>query len=391
MQIIKPLFSIINAYTALGLYLFSKKKKDIWLIGGHAGNLYTDNAKVFYEYILEEHPHINIYWIVNKDAPHIDKIKGNKLIKGSIKSYHYFYHSKVILFSDTLNSDIAPFSFVLPIVRMFYNKTQKVYLGHGTISFKKMPTFTGIKQIIKTKIFQSYDLAIAATELEVRVMAENYGIKKSAIALAGSARNDKLINQISTPDIILIAPTWRTWIKGSETLKNTTFFHHYKALLTDKKLYDFLEKHNTYIHFYLHHMFHKYIDEFTLLQNKYIHILHKDADISKEITSSHMLITDYSSICSDFYYLKKPVLFYQFDKKEYLEKVGSEIDLNNTIFGSITYNKKSLLKNLFLTIHRNYEVTLMQEEGNKFFNYFKDTNNCKRIFNEIMKRRYSKG
>ena len=43
-------------------------------------------------------------------------------------------------------------------------------------------------------------------------------------------------------------------------------------------------------------------------------------DVSYFIQSARLMITDYSSMCSDFYYLKKPVIFYHFDLDEYVEK-----------------------------------------------------------------------
>lgn len=54
MKIIKLIF---NAYIALLKYKLSNQDKntendkDIWLIGGHGGELFDDNSKVIYEYI----------------------------------------------------------------------------------------------------------------------------------------------------------------------------------------------------------------------------------------------------------------------------------------------------------------------------------------------------
>ena len=96
-----------------------------------------------------------------------------------------------------------------------------------------------------------------------------------------------------------------------------------------------------------------------------------------------MVITDYSSISWDFYYLRKPVLFYQFDQKEYLEKKGSYIDINLELFGEVFYDSDSLVTGLHKYILNNFNE--LSEYGKRRDLYFKyrDTNNCKRIFKVI--------
>ena len=377
--------SIINAYLAYFIYLFSSKRQNIWLIGGHNGNLYTDNSKVFYEYIVEKYPNIDIYWIVNKDAPVYNQIIGKKIIKGSIRSYYYFYQSRVSLFSDTINSDIVPFLFVMPFLRKLYLKNFKVYLGHGTIALKKNPKTSFWTRKIKKNIFKSYNLATASTELEKHVM-EKYGISKSAIVLTGSARNDCLKIIPNKTKNILIIPTWRSWLYANDTLIGTDFYKYYLLLLRDVELHEYLEYNKIYVKFYLHHMFHKFSSEFKSLENTFVEILDPNAVISEYIQTSDLMITDYSSASADFYYLHKPVLFFQFDLEEYLDKTGSEIDLENTQFGDVSYDVNSLVKKLMITIERKYTISSSQKEGEKYFVHFKDKHNCDRIYTEILNR-----
>jgi len=385
MNILQTLKYMINAYVALLLLSFSKKQSNLWIIGGHNGQLYTDNSKVFYEYMIREHTDIDIAWMVNKNAPMFDDIKGKKIIKGSIVGYLAFYRAKVSLFSNTFNSDIAPYAFILPFVRRYYDKQFKVYLGHGTISLKKMPIFTGLKQKIKTKIFNSYNLAIAATELEVEVMANSYGIKKSSIVLAGSARNDALYNINMDSKTILIAPTWRPWIHKNISIKETDFFRHYSQLLSDKKFNDLMKKYSITVKLYLHHMFHKFEDEFKVYENDCITLLPAEVNISKEIMGANLLMTDYSSICSDFYYLQKPIVFFQFDMEEYNDNVGSEINLETEIFGDVYYDSKSIIEKMEYLVKNDFKLSVAQKNGEYFFVNYKDNNNCRRIYSAIVK------
>jgi len=382
----QKLIYVINAYIALIIYIFSKSKKNIWLIGGHNGMLYTDNSKVFYEYILDEHKEINIYWIIDKKSSINTQIRGEKIIKGSIKNYLYFYNSQVNLFSDTFNSDIAPLAFILPCIRAIYFKRYKVFLNHGRIAFNKVPTFSYLVQKIKDSIYKSYDLATASTKLEKLAMVGN-GIKEENIEITGSARDDKLYNIKTKEQSILISPSWRGWLYENHSLKDTQYFDNYTKLLSDKKLNSYLKKNNIQIYFYLHHMFHKFYDEFKEYDNNQIKILEKDSELSQYIKTSNLLITDYSSVCADFYYLKKPVIFFQFDKDEYSKKIGSYINLKNDKFGEIGYNSSDIIDILIKTIERDYIISPSQENGEKFFINFIDKDNCKRIYNTIKERK----
>ncbi len=381
----QKLIYVINAYIALIIYIFSKEKKDIWLIGGHNGMLYTDNSKVFYEYILYEHKEIYIYWVVDKNASIHKQIRGEKIIKGSVKNYLYFYHSKVNLFSDTFNSDIAPLTFMLPCIRFIYFRRYKIFLNHGRIAFNKVPTFSYLVQKIKRSIYSSYNLATASTKLEKLAMVGN-GIKEENIEITGSARDDKLFNIKTEEQNILIAPSWRSWLYDNDTLENTQYFNNYTKLLSDKRLNEYLEDNNIQISFYLHHMFHKFHNEFQEYNNHRIKILKKDSELSIYIKKSKILITDYSSVCADFYYLQKPVIFFQFDADEYSKKIGSYINLKNDKFGEVGYEVDKVVDILIKTIEKNYLISPFQENGNKFFVNFIDKNNCKRIYNTIKER-----
>ena len=131
---------LINMLLAFFIYPFNKHKfngRDIWLIGGHSGDIYNDNSKFFYEYMLKEHNDVETYWVVNKDSKVFDKIPGKKLIRGSVENYLYYYNSKAIVFSHAPSADIAPYNFAVPVLNYFHKKTIKVFLNHGTISFKK--------------------------------------------------------------------------------------------------------------------------------------------------------------------------------------------------------------------------------------------------------------
>ena len=384
---------LLNMVVAAIIYPFKKSKfkdKNIWLIGGHAGDIYDDNSKFLYEYILKNNKeNIDIYWIINEDSKVKNKIPGKTLIKGSIDNYLYYYNAKVIIFSHAPSADIAPYNFAVPILNKFHKKTFKVFLNHGAISFKRRkPMNAKLKKLIDD-LMKSYNIATAISDFEENIMVNEWKMNKDAVCVLGSARQDNLpLNTKPKTNDILYMPTWRDWIKFNDCkFIDTEYFKNIMSLLNDEKLNNILDEKNVNIKFYMHHLMHEFIDDIKEnISGKRIIFLDKDVTLADEITSSIANITDYSGVAMDFMYMNRPILFYQFDIDKYKSEVGSYIDLDKEMFGYISHNKDEAVNQLINLIESGFEVKQNQEEArNKFFRY-NDNDNCERIYNTILKK-----
>ncbi len=374
--------NVLNAYIAFLIFCFIKKQKKSWLVGGVNGELYTDNSKVFYEYLLDNNKEISLYWIARRNSPAYHKAKGTVIEKGSIKNYLYFFKSEVVIFSDTLNSDIAPVLFMMPLIRRYYKKVFKVRLNHGTISFKKMPVSPhAFIQKIKDKILLSYDMSTASTELEVKVMSTY--MRKGTVHLTGSARNDNIKDIPLKENVIFIAPTWRTWLYKEKSIENSEFYKNYSKLLSNKEFLKILREKNIKIDFFLHHFLLKFQSEFARFENDIVRILPFSADLFSRIIGASLMITDYSSICAERYFLQKPVLFFQFDRKRYSTEMESYIDLENDTFGDCSLTVNDTVDKINFYLANKFQMSPSQKEGEKHFVHFRDSNNCNRIFKTI--------
>ena len=185
-------------------------------------------------------------------------------------------------------------------------------------------------------------------------------------------------------------PTWRNWIK-SENLKieDTEYFKNITGLVTDGKLNEYLERKGILLNLYIHQLMHDYLGNFGSIKlGKNIRLLPKEAEITKELMKARILITDYSSVAYDFYYLDKPIIFFQFDKKEYTEKVGSYVDLDNELFGKEAYTIEECVKDIIEISENNFKYDGVIEEKSeklkdKFLKY-NDKDNCKRVYELIL-------
>lgn len=95
------------------------------------------------------------------------------------------------------------------------------------------------------------------------------------------------------------------------------------------------------------------------------------------------MITDYSSVAFDFSFLNKPVIYYQFDRNEFLGKEGSHIDIEKELPGIIVNSQDKLERELDNLQKKQFVIdTSLKERINRFIAY-KDQNNCERIFDAI--------
>ncbi|MEG0180815.1 MAG: CDP-glycerol glycerophosphotransferase family protein [Romboutsia sp.] len=381
---------IINMIIAFFIYPFSKNKflhRNIWLIGGHAGDIYNDNSKFFYEYMLREHNEIETYWIINKDSKVFDRIPGKKIIRGSVENYLYYYNSKAIIFSHSPSADIAPYNFAIPVLNIFHRKTVKVYLNHGTISFKKRKAMDSKFKDIIDELLRSYDVATASSRFEEDVMVSDWGMKSENVCIVGNARYDNLPTdeEPKTRDI-LYTPTWRDWIKSDDgKFTDTEYFKYIMDFLNDERLNNLLEEKDINIKFYLHHLMHEFIDDISEnITGKRIIFLDKGITLADEIRKSSANITDYSSVAIDFLYMNRPIIFYQFDVEKYKQEIDSYIDLDTEMFGSIAYTKDEVVNKLMYIINSDFDILESQRnQRDKFFKY-NDNNNCDRIYESIL-------
>lgn len=381
---------LINMVVAFFMYPFSKgrfERRNIWLIGGHSGDIYNDNSKFFYEYMLKEHKEVEIYWVINKDSKVFDKVPGKKLIRGSVENYLYYYNSKAIIFSHSPSADIAPYNFAVPILNCFHKKPVKVYLNHGTISFKKRKPMNGRFKKLIDDLLKSYDISTASSEFEKDVMVNDWSMSEDSVCIVGNARYDNLpTDEKSETRDILYTPTWRDWIKfNSGKFTDTDYFKNIMDFLNDEKLNNVLEEKNINIKFYMHHLMHEFIDDIKEnITGKRIIFLDKGVTLASEIRKSAANITDYSSVAIDFLYMNRPILFYQFDVEEYIKKVDSYIDLKSEMFGSLAYNSNEAVNKLIDIIENDFCVLDDQKnERSKFFRY-NDNKNCERIYDCIL-------
>ena len=138
--------------------------------------------------------------------------------------------------------------------------------------------------------------------------------------------------------------------------------------------------------FYIHPTFEQQSIDFK--QNDYIEVATKIANYNKEFAENDLLITDYSSVAFDFAYLKKPVIYTQFDINEFFSGHLYEkgyYDYVEDGFGPVCFDYENSVKEIIKCIQNDCKIEEKYiQRINKFY-IFHDKDNCKRVYEEILK------
>ncbi|MFT8311135.1 MAG: CDP-glycerol glycerophosphotransferase family protein [Sporolactobacillus sp.] len=364
--LLKPLF-----------FIYFKKKK-IVLIGGHCGEKYADNAAALHRFLIKNHPEYTVYFgLTDRNDTLMRTIGGPTYQLGSVWNYLLYGYAVICYYSHSLESDVAPEIDFTPFAR---TKLIKVYLGHG---------IDGLKRNLFIFDTRHSNYFVCSSKQEKLIKKNEWGIPENKLIVTGLPRYDELYLKHDQPSTrtILYMPTWREWLNADQSFFFSDFYKHVSALLNNQLLEQTLLHYGYHLkvmlHPFLHSVFKKFMEQNHRLHSVYF--CNPDEEIQKLILRSDVLITDYSSVSWDFYYLDKPVLFYQFDQSEYLEKRGSYLDFSKDLFGSVTYNADDTVKMLgeilSLSKHSDYYQNKINQKNH--FDFY-DTNNCQRVVQQTL-------
>lgn len=371
---ISKMLLCIFKYIYFLIYCKNKKinNKNIWLIS-ERGIDARDNAYHFYSYIKKHYPNIKIKYVIEKNSVDAKKINNEDIINyGSKEHYIYFLTA-----GKLISTHIMGYS---PDMSLFWRLDKHKLLR---LQGKKIMLQHGITQNyidIMSKKIANLDLFICGAYPEYKYILKNYGYNESAVKYTGFARYDKLINEEKNQ--ILIMPTFRKWLNYEDNFTQTEYFIHWNNLLNNETLIKFLEDKNINLVFYPHYEIQKNLHHFSSKSDKIIIADFNHFDVQKLLKESMMLITDYSSVFFDFGYMKKPVFYYQFDYNKFRNEHYQEgyFDYKTMGFGPISYNEKELVNQII-----NYNKKENDFKKNLEFFKLNDKNNCKRIYEEIIK------
>lgn len=347
------------------------QKQSHWVLH-ERGTDARDNAYFFYRYLKENHPEQKVYYIIDKNSPDYSKVKEDAVHFGSLKNYWVLAKAEKIIATHVFVG--AP-GMNLKLFALLGLNRKFIFLQHGVILCDIPPLYydrTGVQ------------LFICGAEPEYQYIEDRYGYPSGSVQYTGLARYD-MLHDIRTKDQILIMPTWRKYISDENSFLESDYYRQWDQLLRDPTLAEYLEKHDMTVIFYPHYEIQKYLHLFHSGSDRIILADFAGYDVQTLLKESKLLVTDYSSVYFDFAYMRKPVVYFQFDRDEFfgIHYTQGYFSFSNMGFGPVTETVESTVDSIMQSADLGFLVTDMYRKRMEEFFPLYDQRNRERIYDAI--------
>lgn len=364
-----------------------RKRKNLWLVCEY-GLEARDNGYWFFKYVRENHREQDIVYAIDFRSGDYGKVKdlGECVRYGSFSHWVYYLCAQINLSSHKGGKPNAAVCYFLEVYGLLKNK--RVFLQHG-ITMDYAETF--YYKNTKMRLF------ICGARPEYEFIKKEFGYPEGYVAYTGFARFDQLGKDAAAKKkLILVAPTWRRWLyqissdpyeNAAGSIEATEYYKKWSAFLESAELHAILKEHHYELVFFPHRnmtgSFHIKLPP----DGNVSCVTWEQGDIQLLMKEASCMITDYSSTAMDFAYMKKPVIYYQFDEERYRREHLKQgyYDYKKQGFGSVCASLEELLPELKQVISSN--CTMREEYRKRVDQFFvlRDERNSERIYREVKK------
>lgn len=354
---------------------FSDKYKNLWLIM-ELPNEARDNGYWLYKYIVENHPEVNVRYVLKASSPDYAKMPAKDKI---IRPYSWAHYISYVLCTRPISTHLygaSPGRYYIQLFKPLMPKKQRVFLQHGVT-----------KEPIPLRGYA--DWIVTTSPTEAKHFAESGYKHPEKILQTGFCRFDNLsdLSKRQKQNIILIMPTFRAWLGGHTTVHErvfleSDFYKKWNALLNNREFIKWVEKQQYKVIFYPHRQMQAFAGLFAVGSENVEIATQSEYDVQDLLRKSSLLVTDYSSVFYDFSYMKKPVIFYPFDKKRFYRD-HHRYSGKPYPFGEYVQTEADLVRAIKKHAKNGFKISdKVAREVDSFFAYA-DQNNCQRNFYAI--------
>lgn len=366
--------------------------RPLWLISDR-GMAAGDNGEALYRHILSrDDVYVDVRFVISKkskDYARLSALAGAKLL-----NQDSFKYKLLFLLADKIISSQADVEVTNPFIRQYDHFADLmtfdfVFLQHGIIRHDLSSWLNRFNKNIS--------LFVTSADVEYSSILElPYYYSDKEVALTGLPRFDLLDSKPQNK--IVFAPTYRKALVAkiptnkngaraySSEFKESAYFDFYNKLINDERLLGVMKKQKMTGEFYLHPALAAQTVDFE--SNNIFGVKDFPYDYKTAFTEGSLLVSDYSSVVFDFAYLKKPIIYAQYDVDEFFkaqlyEKTEFFTDANDG-FGPITYTYDATVDEIIKSINNNCEMDQKYvDRVDKFF-YKSDKKNSERVYNAII-------
>lgn len=383
---IRRAFLIRILYCFLSPFIRGGKK--IWLISDRSDKA-NDNGEAFFRYVSKhKNKKIKPVFAINKDSEDVSRLRtiGKVIYFDSFFYRFYFLCADKIISSSGGEYTVNPFGGINRRYLVDLMRAEYVFLQHGI-------TMNDLSSWLQ-KFNKNISLFVTASKKEYEsIVDSDYLYSSDEVKLTGFSRYDELENKAEK--LVVIIPTWRRSIKESydaetksvyfDGFKETDYFKFYNGLINNEKLLDAMRKYGYKGVFCLHPIHQKQYVDFEA--NDVFSVNEGFVNYKEIFSKGALLVTDYSSVAFDFSYLRKPIVYSQFDKEEFFEgQIFDEgyFSYNDDGMGAVCTDLESTVNEMIEIIGNDCKLSEKYRDRADSFFAFNDRNNSERIYNEIL-------
>ncbi len=247
-------------------------------------------------------------------------------------------HAEYVIVDESSNVLAA-----LPIRK----ESKMIQVWHGCGAFKRFGH--GIEGGLEEPYYNAYHLVTVSSPEVIDIYAKSMNQEKKVVKPLGVSRTDVFFrksyiensslsirekyNIAQDKKIVLYAPTFRGNVQNAVAPR----------MLDIGKMYDALS--NSYVILYKGH---PAVQTTLSIDEKYksFFVDAGEDEIDMLMCAADCCITDYSSLVFEYALLERPMLFFAYDYKEYVNDRGFYYDYESFVPGPICYNEEELLKHM---------------------------------------------
>ena len=366
------------------------KRRMMWLISDRIMKA-DDNGEALFRYVRQAKPkNVRAVFAISKKSADFKRMTeiGECVDAMSLRYKLLYLLSDVNVSSHADGSLINPYGKRFDAVRDLMRHHHYVFLQHGVTKDDLSEWLNRYKKDM------SGFVTAAAAERD-SIVNGDYGYPGEIIWLTGFPRYDRLYRE--EKKWITLMPTWRKYLEEnvdkasmvwmiSDGFEQQPYYKFYDALINSRRLLEGLAQYGYALKFFPHPNIQPGITRFH--NDPRVEFLPQETSYRDVFAHSDLVITDYSSTVFDFAYLRKPIVYCQFDKEDFFSGghayTQGYFDYERDGFGEVTYDMERLIDVILeyaangCTLKDKY-----RERIDRFFAY-NDQDNCKRVVEKIM-------
>ena len=368
-------------FALLPAAVYRRRRKHLWLVCEY-GNEAQDNGFALFRHLRTAHPEIDAVYAIKCRSERYEAVAalGPTVEYGSFRHWICYLAAEVNISSQKGGKPNAAICYLFEVL-LGWLRNRRVFLQHGVI-INDLPYLHAEKA--KLSLF------CCAAQPEYEFVRDTFGYPAGVVRLLGLCRFDALIGAEPDPDLVLILPTWRSWLerncRTNEAFSGSRYYRSWQALLNDPALDLALKQAGRRAIFCVHRNMMRFETCFTSSSERIAVKRWDEVSVPELLKKASVLITDFSSVSMDFAFMHKPVVYYQFDRDDFRRGhlPAGYFDYERDGFGPVAETAGGVIEALRARLADGCRMEPQYAERAERFYPLRDAENCERTTAAIL-------